>query len=724
MKRYFSKQHADYSKREMEAETISKNAARPKSLTSRKNRKTSVLLLLLAVLLVFNTCSKHDETEDEPDPDSVVIDAIDVTGRIELEENSNDIGNLFLETLYEQVSLESANFSTTALSCDYPQLMLVQNFEEDIILMSRDFYSAEKPVKVDAQSTTIALVTLHPLLAPITKEDYSELVGLVTATKSYPELYDEVRKSIENRQNIFDMTNTSLMAALNNLFGELCPDESSEVSDVEELLRSAVTTRSGLDINAYPLSVTAGANDVTIRNTDLTPSYYGTVLNKSTGQLTDLAIPANDDYPGLDLLQRHYGDQFQLGTPIKYAFINEGNYQFSLSRITGNGQRDFIGRLIQNILGGLGIPLVSELNEGALMYVLSKGNDLLTMDYENPYDFIRFTAGLLSEYFDNEEVMAGLSKHKWSGGLRKLAKFANGALQWYSIGVTSGNTALRVTSWIHAPEEIDFCIYYYQNKVSSCTESRLIIAGGNEQSGYSNQRLLTPIKVFVETKADDGTYLQDSYQKVKFEVVKGDGVVLNEIVGTDEHCTASTYWVLGEGDTWDEQRVKAVVVDLVTEEEISEPVYFTATIKERSDLTIRLDWVKVAGYTDIDLHVIDPFGEEIYFAHKISASGGWLDRDDIIGPGPEHVYWKEAPAGEYIIKVHHYGSESQSVIGFTVTVYANDQIYQKRGSVAYHQEVSVGRVVIPEYPETRSTLQPFIFKEENGISYDKMYEKK
>ena len=44
----------------------------------------------------------------------------------------------------------------------------------------------------------------------------------------------------------------------------------------------------------------------------------------------------------------------------------------------------------------------------------------------------------------------------------------------------------------------------------------------------------------------------------------------------------------------------------------------------RGDVQISAAW---SDTSDVDLHVLDPSGEEIYFAHKSSASGGTLDLD-------------------------------------------------------------------------------------------------
>ena len=69
--------------------------------------------------------------------------------------------------------------------------------------------------------------------------------------------------------------------------------------------------------------------------------------------------------------------------------------------------------------------------------------------------------------------------------------------------------------------------------------------------------------------------------------------------------------------------------------------------------------------TDVDLHVIDPSGERIYFGNKTSASGGSLDLDanaacSINDPvvNNESIHWPDgvAPAGSYDVEVDYWSS--------------------------------------------------------------------
>ena len=317
--------------------------------------------------------------------------------------------------------------------------------------------------------------------------------------------------------------------------------------------------------------------------------------------------------------------------------------------------------------------------------------------------------GIADCFYLKESSFADNLKKWWSdfrsddwSPLKAVNKFFKEAWDYYDKFTNAANAAARITWWFNSPAEIDFCVCFNESKrkVESCTEVKLTMVSGNEQEGEAKQQLLLPLKTRVETRTDQGVLMKGVFQKVRYTVVSGNGSISTEIVGTDEE--ASVYWTLGDGEPGDIQEVKAEVIDMVTNEPISDAVTFTAKLKKSSDITVRLDWHKLSGATDIDLHVVDPFGREIYFASKSSyLSGGWLDRDDIYGPGPEHIYFEEAPAGTYQVKVHYYSSSTKAVTTYRVTVMALGESQTYSGSIAYHQTVPICIITIPS---TRSGL--------------------
>ena len=90
-----------------------------------------------------------------------------------------------------------------------------------------------------------------------------------------------------------------------------------------------------------------------------------------------------------------------------------------------------------------------------------------------------------------------------------------------------------------------------------------------------------------------------------------------------------------------------------TEEELIDEALHSG---ESGDLKVTLLWDFLA---DIDLHVIQPNGEEINFQHKSDATtGGELDIDNRTGGdgAAENIYWGNPPHGEYTVYLHYYGN--------------------------------------------------------------------
>ncbi len=78
--------------------------------------------------------------------------------------------------------------------------------------------------------------------------------------------------------------------------------------------------------------------------------------------------------------------------------------------------------------------------------------------------------------------------------------------------------------------------------------------------------------------------------------------------------------------------------------------------------------------SDVDLHVVDPLGEEIYYGNSSSRSGGQLDLDSnaacgIDGVNNENIRWSSgAPAGTYTVRVDYWSSCGVGQTNYVVTV--------------------------------------------------------
>ena len=75
------------------------------------------------------------------------------------------------------------------------------------------------------------------------------------------------------------------------------------------------------------------------------------------------------------------------------------------------------------------------------------------------------------------------------------------------------------------------------------------------------------------------------------------------------------------------------------------------------DVRVVLAWD--ADNTDVDLHVIDPNGEEVFYGHRASRQGGAITHDATGGYGPEEFALKAAKPGTYRVEANFYGHRQQ-----------------------------------------------------------------
>ncbi len=99
-----------------------------------------------------------------------------------------------------------------------------------------------------------------------------------------------------------------------------------------------------------------------------------------------------------------------------------------------------------------------------------------------------------------------------------------------------------------------------------------------------------------------------------------------------------------------------------------------STIGSTGNVQVNVTWNTA---TDVDLHVVDPRNEEIYYGHTQSASGGSLDVDSNAGcaidnKNSENIQWgSTAPNGTYTVRVDYWSA--CSVTGTTTyTVVVNN----------------------------------------------------
>lgn len=102
------------------------------------------------------------------------------------------------------------------------------------------------------------------------------------------------------------------------------------------------------------------------------------------------------------------------------------------------------------------------------------------------------------------------------------------------------------------------------------------------------------------------------------------------------------------------------------------------------DVQVTASW---DALSDVDLHVVDPRGEEVYYGNSLSASGGQLDLDSnsacsIDGKNNENIRWPtgRAPVGNYTVRLDYWDSCGVSQTNYVVTVNNGGSSQTFRGS--------------------------------------------
>ena len=93
---------------------------------------------------------------------------------------------------------------------------------------------------------------------------------------------------------------------------------------------------------------------------------------------------------------------------------------------------------------------------------------------------------------------------------------------------------------------------------------------------------------------------------------------------------------------------------------------------EKSDLVVMMMWN--TDQTDVDLHVVEPTGEECSYQNRTTKSGGSITADDRDGFGPEMYNISVAKNGKFDIKIKFYSSnQNRTQVGNKayLTVYEN-----------------------------------------------------
>lgn len=674
-------------------------------------------MFYVAVMLMYG-CEKHDKEEAK-------VKAIDVKTEIAYDiDNPIDLSGSALVSMQGDFPVNDNKVAGVGtFISNTPQLMLLVNKNDEILMLSREVYDKNKTNVISAESSAVSMVTLHPLFAPVQSEYYDNLKVFIKASPYYSAFEEEVRLAIGGGRSLFDTSNTELMMAFSNVINDLFREENIENGDFLPFTKVSGGQTNIKGIDAGPFKVRLDGLVLGISNYALTPYYEGNIYCPDNNSIR-MDIPANDDYGVADLVT---GRDFKYGNPVKFNFSGktEGDYIFHFDRTTGEAQIDFYCNKIINLLDAIGLPLtkveLKSLSREIWLYIsTTMAGYVISQDAGSVIDWTETLMSGIIGFLESDNFAQWAKKNLDKTVLAKLAgktifKKLNIIYNFYTFIRGTVNASMSIYYAITQPKNVFFILNYSGGIVRAAKNINLQILSGNEQEGFHNQRLNLPLRVKVNGIYESVSLPVDAQAlcKVRFSVISGGGKLSSTEVFLDGDGIGETYWNLGPSGQGD-NTVRAVAVDMATGTEISDPVFFSALPQIDAAITIRLDWSKTATDTDIDLHVIDPTGHHIYFDDMSCSCGGFLDRDDRVGPGPEHITYTQAPPGVYKIYVHHYhnGLTTDYVVSYSVVASYNNRSYRGFGSVAYDALDFVGTITVDD---TRSVSVDFGEKEDIAL---------
>ncbi len=114
-----------------------------------------------------------------------------------------------------------------------------------------------------------------------------------------------------------------------------------------------------------------------------------------------------------------------------------------------------------------------------------------------------------------------------------------------------------------------------------------------------------------------------------------------------------------------------------------------STNVDKADLVVTMMWN--TDRTDVDLHVLEPSGEECYYKNRNTRAGGEITRDVTEGFGPEMYVARQSQNGKYVVKANYYGTDTNRTEARTkvyVTIY---EAYGSKQERVTKQAVTLNR---------------------------------
>ena len=208
---------------------------------------------------------------------------------------------------------------------------------------------------------------------------------------------------------------------------------------------------------------------------------------------------------------------------------------------------------------------------------------------------------------------------------------------------------LRVYAWrLREAGELDGAIQLLR---------KIIKLRPDEAVSWRDLALTLTMRAKRDNNARDVTEALECFKKAAFDPWKRRDALWTSLVALEEFNALATW---SDHQKWGDDKPVIPEID--------------KKFLKNLDTDVRIVLMWDADNTDIDLHVLEPSGEEVFYSHKLSQTGGMISFDVTTGYGPEEFLHKKAPKGTYQIMTNYFASHQQKLTGpvtVTVTVFTN-----------------------------------------------------
>lgn len=498
-----------------------------------------------------------------------------VTGTVDMPGGLQD--DLMIMSIYDVCDLESDDFEINVFNSHQAQTLVVMNQDSLPLMLYRNTVKENRGVVIDASSTALALLTLHPFFGGVSGPEFDTVADLINAAPHFEEFKRMVTNRIEQSIPLVDSTDFELLDMLDTVFLEVIGDPSgwgiwNSRSDVEPY------------INHEPIVVTCAGNVLYMKLPWLYPSYYGEMTDGDGNWIRDVAVKTREDFGVLDLIYNRtfYGDVTEC--PI----LGEGQRQLNLSCRNAAANVDLAYKVLGSVLDAIGIAISDEAM-GLALDAVEAGIGMM-----DPSDFEDINSNAVRALADiawhavvtvvSEEMPLNMGRVN----IRNFGLILKRATMYYDLGKMLVNLAMRTYYRLNSPGEISFCVEYYQGEsIEPCVTTELSIVSGNEQTGNPGSTLEEPLTFMVTTYSDNHSEVSRNCP-VKLWVEEGEGELSDTIVSVmSNYFVGITEWTLGDSTAYEQhlpQIVKAVACDVHDMRPVSDTIEFKAYFGEPKNI--------------------------------------------------------------------------------------------------------------------------------------------